>query len=101
MSNGAFLYIVRCSDGSYYSGTARDGLEKRVAEHNSGIYGGYTATRRHPNFVLVFSQWFDRIRTMRSSEPNSNSRRRDEVAAERVTSAFSRLKMLAKNLPLR
>src|SRR5262249_38794129 len=43
MSDGAYLYILRCVDGSYYTGTARSGLEQRVAEHNAGTYGGYTA----------------------------------------------------------
>jgi putative endonuclease len=76
VSDGAFLYLVRCSDGSYYSGTARDGLEKRVAEHNSGTFGGYTATRRP--VTLVFSQWFDRIV--------------DAIAAERQVKGWSRAK---------
>jgi putative endonuclease len=40
--DGAYLYILRCADGSYYTGTARAGVEKRVAEHNSATYGGYT-----------------------------------------------------------
>ena len=39
MSDGAYLYILRCVDGSYYTGTARAGLEQRVAEHNAGTYG--------------------------------------------------------------
>jgi hypothetical protein len=43
MLDGAFLYILKCADGSYYVGTARSGLEKRVAEHNAGTFGGYTA----------------------------------------------------------
>jgi putative endonuclease len=38
--HGAFLYILRCADGSYYVGTARDELERRVAAHNAGTYGG-------------------------------------------------------------
>ncbi|MFL5068149.1 MAG: GIY-YIG nuclease family protein, partial [Xanthobacteraceae bacterium] len=46
MTGGAYLYIVRCSDGSYYAGTARSGLEHRIEAHNSGYYGGYTASRR-------------------------------------------------------
>ena len=46
-------------DGSYYCGTARFGLERRVAEHNSAYYGGYTATRRPVR--LVYSQWFERL----------------------------------------
>ena len=27
----AYLYILRCADGSHYVGTARDSLEKRIA----------------------------------------------------------------------
>jgi putative endonuclease len=56
---GAFLYILRCADGSLYIGITRTSLEIRVAQHNAGTLGGYTATRRP--VTLVFSQWFDRI----------------------------------------
>ena len=76
MSDGAYLYILRCSDGSFYTGTARAGLERRVGEHNSGHYDGYTASRRP--VTLVFSQWFDRIT--------------DAIAAERQVKSWSRKK---------
>ena len=59
VTDGAFLYILRCSDGSYYIGTTRAALETRIAEHNAGTLGGYTSTRRP--VTLVYSQWFDRI----------------------------------------
>jgi putative endonuclease len=59
MIDGAFVYILRCADGSYYCGTARQGLEMRVAEHNAGTPGGYTSTRRP--VVLIYSEWFQRI----------------------------------------
>ena len=39
-----YVYILRCSDGSYYTGHT-DNLEKRMAEHQSGECGGYTMTR--------------------------------------------------------
>jgi putative endonuclease len=58
MVEGAFLYILRCADGSFYIGITRTALETRVAQHNAGVFGGYTATRRP--LTLVFSQWFDR-----------------------------------------
>jgi putative endonuclease len=77
--SGAYLYILVCADGSYYTGTARSGLEKRIAEHNSGIFGGYTAQRRP--VTLVFSQWFDRIT--------------DAIAAERQVKGWSRAKKQA------
>jgi putative endonuclease len=56
---GAFLYILRCADGSYYIGITRTAFEVRIAQHNAGALGGYTAVRRP--VTLVFSQWFDRI----------------------------------------
>jgi len=73
---GAYLYILHCADGSYYTGTARAGLEQRVAQHNAGTYGGYTAQRRP--VTLVFSQWFDRIT--------------DAIEAERQVKGWSRAK---------
>src|SRR4051812_33667105 len=73
MTDGAHLYIVKCADGSYYTGTARSGLEQRIAEHNSGYYDGYTAMRRP--VTLVFSQWFDQIT--------------DAIAAERQVKGWS------------
>jgi putative endonuclease len=59
MTEGAFLYILRCADGSFYIGITRTTLEIRIAQHNTGALGGYTVTRRP--VTLVFSQWFDRI----------------------------------------
>ncbi|HEY2186152.1 MAG TPA: GIY-YIG nuclease family protein [Xanthobacteraceae bacterium] len=76
MMDGAFLYILKCADGSYYVGTARSSLEKRVAEHNAGRFGGYTAQRLP--VTLVFSQWFDLIT--------------DAIAAERQVKGWSRAK---------
>ncbi len=55
----AYVYILRCADGSYYVGIARGSLEKRVAEHNAGTYGGFTARRRPVS--LAFSQDFARL----------------------------------------
>jgi putative endonuclease len=74
--SGAFLYILKCADGSYYIGTARNGLEARIAEHNAGIFGGYTAKRRP--VVLIFSQQFQSIT--------------DAIAAERQVKGWSRAK---------
>lgn len=40
----AYLYILRCSDGTFYIGTARD-LAKRVALHNARKGAKYTKPR--------------------------------------------------------
>jgi putative endonuclease len=59
MTDGAYLYILRCSDGSYYIGTTRAALEIRLAQHNDGTFRGYTSSRRP--VTLIFSEWFERI----------------------------------------
>src|SRR5712675_340615 len=59
MNVGAYLYIVRCSDGRLYIGTTRTTLEIRIAQHNDGTFKGYTEFRRP--VVLVYAEWFDRI----------------------------------------
>ena len=48
---GAHVYMLRCADGSYYVGSARLGLERRMSEHNNGAYGGYTSMRRPVQLV--------------------------------------------------
>ena len=76
---GAWLYILLCADGSYYVGTTRTDLEVRVAQHQTGHFGGYTATRRP--VVLVYSDYFERIV--------------DAIAAERQIKGWSRAKKQA------
>jgi len=72
----AFVYILRCNDGSFYVGSTRSSLADRVAQHDTGAFGGYTA--RHRPVTLVFHQEFDRIT--------------DAVAAERRIKGWRRAK---------
>ena len=72
----AFVYILRCSDGSYYVGSTRSSLEARVAEHNAGTFRGYTWSRRPVE--LVFHESSERIT--------------DAIAAERQLKGWSRAK---------
>jgi putative endonuclease len=74
---GAFVYILRCADDSYYVGSARgDTLDKRIGEHQGGEIHGYTSIRRP--VTLVFAEEFDRIT--------------DAVAAELRIKGWSRAK---------
>lgn len=43
-SENYHVYLVRCADGTYYTGLARD-LERRLAEHNRGEGARYTRGR--------------------------------------------------------
>ncbi len=51
-----FVYIVRCSDNSLYTGITTD-LDRRIDEHNnSPKWAKYTRMRR-PVQICYFSQW--------------------------------------------
>lgn len=39
------VYIVRCVDGSFYTGVAKD-VERRLGQHNAGKGAAYTRSRR-------------------------------------------------------
>ena len=46
----AFVYLLRCRDGSLYCGWTDD-LERRVATHNSGKGARYTRSRKPVQLV--------------------------------------------------
>lgn len=54
----AYIYLLECSNGSYYTGSTTD-LIKRIKEHNSGIGANYT--RKHAPIELVYFEEFPTI----------------------------------------
>ena len=50
-----YVYILRCRDGSLYTGWTND-LEKRLKAHNSGSASKYTRTRL-PAELVYFEEW--------------------------------------------
>ena len=74
---GAFVYMLRCADGSFYVDSATgDDLTKRIAEHQTGAYPSYTFTRRPVS--LVWSEHFARVS--------------DAIAVERKLKGWTRVK---------
>jgi putative endonuclease len=47
-----FVYIVRCADGTQYTGLARD-PEARLRVHNTGKGAKYTRSRRPVTLVYI------------------------------------------------
>ncbi len=45
-----YTYILRCADGTYYTGWTND-LDKRLAAHNAGSAAKYTRPRRPVELV--------------------------------------------------
>ncbi len=69
---GNYVYILECSDGSWYTGWTND-LEHRVKTHNSGQGAKYTRSRLPVR--LIYSEEY---------ETASEARRR-EYAIKRLT----------------
>jgi putative endonuclease len=56
---GQFVYILLCSDGSYYTGSTGD-LARRVYEHQNGVLANaYTFHRRPVQLV-----WYEEVSTV-------------------------------------
>ncbi len=49
------VYILKCSDGSYYTGHT-DQIEARISQHTFGLIPGYTKKRRPVE--VVFNEMF-------------------------------------------
>ena len=73
-----YAYLLRCNDGSFYAGHT-DNLDSRIAQHQSGAMGGYTAQRLP--LTLVWSEAFET--------------REAALAAERQIKGWSRAKKQA------
>ena len=70
-----FIYILKCSDRSYYIGHT-DNIEKRISDHNDGKIKSYTSSRLP--IECVFIQTF--------------ATREEAIIAEHKIKKWSRLK---------
>ena len=52
------MYILLCSNGNFYVGSARD-LNQRILKHKNGNGSNYT--RKHLPVKLIYYEEFDRI----------------------------------------
>ena len=49
-AGGWFVYILRCGDGTFYTGITRD-VGRRCRQHNEGAASRYTRSRRPVRLV--------------------------------------------------
>ncbi|RYZ10646.1 MAG: GIY-YIG nuclease family protein [Myxococcaceae bacterium] len=71
----SWVYILRCADGSYYTGCTTN-LDQRLGQHEAGETDGYTATRLPVEMV-----WADEFTHID-----------DAIASERQIKGWSRAK---------
>ena len=98
MSFEMTIYMLRCSDGTYYVGSTKQDIEARVWEHNNLPLDGYTARRRPVE--LVFTETYDRIidAVARERQLKGWSRRKKEALIAR---AYADLPALSRRGHLR
>ena len=53
-----YVYILKCADDSYYVGQTVN-MELRLAQHQEGVFGGYTAARRPVKLM-----WHNSVQTV-------------------------------------
>ena len=58
-----FVYILKCGDGTLYTGTATD-VERRFREHRMGAGAKYTRGRK-PVAIVYRQQFANRSRALR------------------------------------
>jgi putative endonuclease len=70
----AYVYLLRCRDGSLYCGWTYD-VEKRAAAHATGKASKYTSRRRPVEIAAVFEL------------PDASAARREEARIKRLSRA--------------
>jgi putative endonuclease len=74
----AFVYIVQCTDGTLYTGWAKD-VKARVKVHNAGRGARYTRTRR-PVRLRYWERHPDRAAAMRRERQLKSWKRARKLA---------------------
>ncbi len=87
-----YMYIVECSNASYYAGSTKD-LERRIRQHNAGT--GANHTRKYGPVQLVYYEEFERIDDAfyREKQIQKWSRKKKEAL---IRANYDRLSKLAR-----
>ena len=85
-----YMYILECSDGSYYTGSTND-LERRIAEHQAGEGARHTSKRLPVR--LVYFEYFDRVSSAfyREKQVQGWSRKKKEALIKGNTEELNKL----------
>ncbi len=79
---GCFTYLLRCADGTFYTGWTND-LEKRLQAHNDGTGAKYTRGRG-PVELVYFETYGSREEAMKRE---AEIKKMTRVQKERMLSA--------------
>ncbi|MGN0421406.1 MAG: GIY-YIG nuclease family protein [Lachnospiraceae bacterium] len=71
-----YTYIVRCKDGSLYTGWTND-IEKRIKAHNEGKGAKYTKSRR-PVKLVYYEEFQTKEEAMKREYAIKHMRRKEK-----------------------
>lgn len=76
-----FVYILKCSDGTYYTGITTD-VERRIRQHNGELKGGakYTGTRQPVRLLACSMQLENRSVASKLEYKVKQQKRSDKLA---------------------
>ena len=79
-----YTYIVRCKDGSLYTGWTND-IEKRIKAHNEGKGAKYTKSRR-PVKLVYYEEFQTKEEAMKREYAIKHMRRKEKekIIGDRV-----------------
>ena len=87
------VYIIKCNDGSFYTGVTAD-LNKRLYEHENGIIRSAYTFHRRPVHLVFFREFADNMDAIRAEKQIKNWSRKKKEAL--INNDFEMLKKLAE-----
>jgi len=81
--NTWFVYILRCADGTLYTGITND-LTRRCEQHNAGTASRYTRSRLPVELVYQEAQGNRSVATKRELEIKALSRKAKDTLIQSV-----------------
>lgn len=92
---GYYVYMLRCADGSYYTGSTNN-VDRRVSVHNAGRGAKYTRSRR-PVQLVYWEEWPDKSAALRREsqlKKRSHREKKQLVQAQRLPSCSQQEKQI-------
>jgi putative endonuclease len=91
-----YIYILQCSDGSYYTGVTND-VEKRFYEHQEGLIEGCYTHNKRPVKLMYVEDFIDIVEAIsREKQIKGWTRKKKEAL---IAKDFEKLVGLSKSYP--
>ncbi len=77
-SNPWYLYVVKCSDSTLYTGVTTD-LDRRLDEHNTSPKGAKYTSKRRPVILVYSKHYADRSQAQKAEYQFKQLTRKEKI----------------------